>query len=273
MRILGKLTQNEQNYCTGFSTSKVVQVTIHQEGMDVPTDDQKANMRDGDSDSVKISSVAYRLQSDDNKLRATSGKDTLNVTKGAQADSFVVHFEDSAAVSRTVERGYIKINGIKVGLTDNVKKQLLETDKQAEAAREKTFMHYTLQYDAAVAKQQADVWKSVGEEQSRAMSTATKISRGKKVTLEDEKQLMQTNPGLYAIVKAAAMLAKHQKKDVAEDTSTDVSEKKDEGRQTSEAVPGGSSDRPQHETQMTISLSSGQPQIQSINEGIAGAET
>ena len=71
------------------------------------------------------------------KITATSGKDVLGITKGDKENSYTVHFSDSAMVSRAVARGYVTVNGKEVELTEDTKQQLLKTDKEASAAREK----------------------------------------------------------------------------------------------------------------------------------------
>lgn len=48
------------------------------------------------------------------KITATSGKDVLGITKGDKENSCIVHFSDSAMVSRVVARGYVTVNGADV---------------------------------------------------------------------------------------------------------------------------------------------------------------
>lgn len=62
------------------------------------------------------------------KITATSGKDVLGITKGDKENSYIVHFSDSAMVSRAVARGYVTVNGKEVELTEDTKQQLLKTD-------------------------------------------------------------------------------------------------------------------------------------------------
>lgn len=109
-------------------------------------------------DSLEISSEAYKMQENSNKMSATSGQDTLGITKGGSDDSYVVHFCDSAMVSRAISRGYITVNGTDIQLTDDVKKQLTEVDSQAQADREAAFNKYVMQIDMAVAEQQSEAW-------------------------------------------------------------------------------------------------------------------
>lgn len=93
------------------------------------------------------------------KITATSGKDVLCITKGDKENSYIVHFSDSAMVSRAVARGYVTVNGADVELTEDTKRQLLKVDKEASAAREKAYQDYVMQYEMAVAKQQSEAWR------------------------------------------------------------------------------------------------------------------
>ena len=54
-------------------------------------------------------------------MSAASGKDILGITKGDKDNSFVIHFSDSAMVSRAVSRGYITVNGVKLELSEETK--------------------------------------------------------------------------------------------------------------------------------------------------------
>ena len=47
-------------------------------------------------DSFEISSEAYNLQENPTKMSATSGKDSLEITKGNSENSYIAHFKDSA---------------------------------------------------------------------------------------------------------------------------------------------------------------------------------
>lgn len=64
--------------------------------------------------------------------------------KEIKENSYIVHFSDSAMVSRAVARGYVTVNGKKVELTEDTKQQLLKTDKEASAAREKAYQDWLI---------------------------------------------------------------------------------------------------------------------------------
>ena len=83
----------------------------------------------------------------------------MGITKGDKENSYIVHFSDSAMVSRAVARGYVTVNGKEVELTEDTKQQLLKTDKEASTAREKAYQDYVMQHEMAVAKQQSEAWR------------------------------------------------------------------------------------------------------------------
>ena len=83
----------------------------------------------------------------------------MGITKGDKENSYIVHFSDSAMVSRAVARGYVTVNGKEVELTEDTKRQLLKVDKEASAAREKAYQDYVMQHEMAVAKQQSEAWR------------------------------------------------------------------------------------------------------------------
>lgn len=216
------------------------------------------------TDIVEISSEAYEMQSSE-KLTATSGKDSLEVTKGSKDNTFTIHFSDSAMVSRTVARGYLTINGTRIELSDEVKKQLTETDKKAEADRERAFNQYIMQYDMAVAQQQGEVYKDAAEDMSKAFKIAAIISNGGKVSSIDEKALMECSPQLYAMAKIAAIMAKRHEKQGEDHTEETIWDKEDSQTNQDQGVDGSSFERKFYETQMNVSLD-GAPEVQDVAE-------
>ncbi len=57
-------------------------------------------------------------------------KGCIGYHKRRKENSYIVHFSDSAMVSRAVARGYVTVNGKEVELTEDTKQQLLKTDKE-----------------------------------------------------------------------------------------------------------------------------------------------
>lgn len=216
------------------------------------------------NDVVEISAEAYERQSNE-KLTATSGKDSLEITKGSKDNTFTIHFSDSAMISRTVARGYITVNGTKIDLSDETKKQLTEIDKQAEADRERAFNKYIMQYDMAVAQQQGEVYKDAADDMSKAFKIAAKISNGEKVSNSDEKALMECSPQLYAMAKIAAIMAKRHEKQGEDHTEETIWDKEDSQTNQALGVDGSSFERKFYETQMNVSLA-GAPEVQDVAE-------
>jgi len=126
-------------------------------------------------DSVEISAAAYERKATEDKMTATSGKDTLGITKGDKDNSFVIHFSDSAIVSRAVSRGYITVNGMELKLSEETKQQLLKADEQAKAEREKVYNNYVIQHEMAVAKQQGEALKKAFGNMADSVDIVAKI--------------------------------------------------------------------------------------------------
>lgn len=122
------------------------------------SDCMKKDLNTRRKDTVEISESAYKLNEKE-KMTATSGKDSLGITKGDKDNSYVIHFGDSAMVSRAVSRGYITVNGIKLDLSEEMKQQLLKVDREASEEREKAYNEYVMKHEMAVAEQQSETLK------------------------------------------------------------------------------------------------------------------
>lgn len=82
-------------------------------------------------------------------------RDSVEISTAA----YIIHFSDSAMVSRAVSRGYITVNGVELKLSEETKQQLLRVDEQAKAEREKAYNDYVMQHEMAVVKQQSETLK------------------------------------------------------------------------------------------------------------------
>lgn len=148
-----------------------------------------------DLDSVEISSKTHKEE----KMTATSGKDTLGITKGDKDNSYVIHFSDSAMVSRAVSRGYITVNGVNIELSEETKQKLKKTDEQAKAAREKAYNEYVMQHEMAVAKQQSEAWKKALGELPEGLKMLLEVNtEGDRVSEQSGKQKLQYDNALKA---------------------------------------------------------------------------
>ena len=215
-------------------------------------------------DLLEISSGAYGMQNK-KAISAVSGKDILGITIGNKENVFIIHFSDSAMVSRTVSRGYITVNGIDVELSDEVKKQMTEVDKQAESDRENAYNKYVIQHELAVAKQQSEAWKKVYSDLYEAIEIAAKISNGEQVSSEEMKKLIETDPKLYAMAKAAAAMSRrkegHSKKE-----SSDVDTEEHLSEEQAKDVSWSDFNWNSYETQVSI-LMEEKPEVIGVSEG------
>jgi hypothetical protein len=115
-------------------------------------------------------------------------------------------------ISRVVKQGYVELEGQRVALSDEVKKQLLAAGKQMQAVRQQISQHNFLLHETANARQTSDAMKEANDKMSRAMMTASRIMHGRKVSPADEKELMEFNKDLYAMAKNAASLERYRHK-------------------------------------------------------------
>ena len=171
-------------------------------------DNIKVGLKKEKIDSVEISDTAYERNAAEERMTATSGKDMLGITKGDKDNSFVIHFSDSAMVSRAVSRGYITVNGMELQLSEETKQQLLKVDEQAKAEREKAYKEYVMQHEMAVAKQQSETLKKAFGNMSDAVAIAARVSNGGKVSSEELRKLMETNPQLYMMAQSTKVMSK-----------------------------------------------------------------
>ncbi len=216
------------------------------------------------TDTLSISKEAYETPKSDETMRATSGKDSLGITKGEKANSFVIHFSDSAMVSRAISRGYLTVNGVDIQLSDDVKKQLTEIDQQAQADREAAFNQRSLAHNLAVTKQQSEAWANAYNDLAEAIEIAAKISAGGKVSSSDLKKLMETSPQLYAMAMAAKAMAESQERQTEAETTGN--EETSKSNAATQGVSWSDFEWKSYETQMHVTLD-GTPSVTSVEKG------
>ncbi len=217
------------------------------------------------SDTVSITHDAYARQKSGSKDVAMSGRDYLGISRGKDG-TFIIHFTDSASVSRTVQRGYITINGVRLDLSDKVKKSLTDTDKSAGKNRVNAFMQQIMQHNMEVAQQQSDTMSKAFEEEAKAYETAMRIAKGGKVPAKDERKLMEFNPKLYMMAKLQAVLAKKHKKYKSQYDEEDENNQTQTDSDGSEASIAQASAGERYETQMTVSIENGALKAGEVSE-------
>ena len=73
-------------------------------------------------------------------------------------------------------------------------------------------IQYIMQYNAIVARQQAEVLGNESKRMSRAMSIMSKMVSGEKVSEEDRKFLAEYDPEMYVMAVSAEMMAERKGK-------------------------------------------------------------
>ena len=262
-----------EEYNDGRCTAKTVRKADTVSGR---TSDAALKVSAGDtsdtagSDTVSITDDAYARQKSGSSDVAKSGRDYLGISRGKNG-TFIIHFTDSASVSRTVQRGYITINGVRLELSDEVKKSLTDTDKLAEKNRVNAFMQQVMQHDMEVAQQQADNMSKAFKEEAKAYETAMRIAKGGKVPAKDERKLMEFNPKLYMMAKLQAVLAKKHKKYKSQYDDEDENNQTQTDSDGGEASVSQASAGERHEIQMTVSIENGALKAGEVSEACVSA--
>ena len=274
MRVLRNLTRQELDYYTSQPTAKKLIERIRLDGVTVPAQNaEKLEKGTTTEDEVDISATGYELQQADKKKVVAENSEApridFSVSRQGDSNKFVISFGNAAMVSRAVKQGYFEVEGQRIDLTDEVKKQLLATSKQIQDMKKGVSLHNFLLHEAANVRQNSDAMREANDKMSRAMMTASRIMHGRKVSPADEKELMEFNKDLYAMAKNAAALEQHRRKrDDAEDEK--ISADNDEAR-AREAEPKDYSVEeiplPHAETQMTISLDGEMGQVVDVSAG------
>ena len=274
MRILRNLTKQELDYYTSQPTAKKLNERIKRDGITVPARNAEASAKYSTTeDAVDISSAGYELQqaSKDKAANEKTEEPRIDFSVSRQGDSnkFVISFGNAAMVSRAVKQGYIEVEGQRIDLSDEVKKQLLATSKQIQDKKKGVSLHNFLLHEAANARQSSDAMKEANDKMSRAMQTASRIMHGRKVSPADEKELMEFNKDLYAMAKSAAALEQHRRK--RDDKEDEKISADNEAARAREAEPKDYSveemPMPTDETQMTVSLDGEMGQVIDVSAG------
>ena len=221
MRILQNLSRGELDFYTKQPTAKKLLEKVRRDGINVPPGDNKAaaaymagrSTADSGQDEVEISAAGYSLQVQEQAAdRQAEKPQEFTYSRIGDSQRYQLHFTDTAMISRVVKQGYVELEGQRVALSDEVKKQLLAAGKQMQAVRQQISQHNFLLHETANARQTSDAMKEANDKMSRAMMTARRIMHGRKVSPAYEKELMEFNKDLYAMAKNAASLERYRHK-------------------------------------------------------------
>ena len=278
MRILKNVTQDELKRYASQPTAKALHERMMKDSVYVPKGDvgaaavfvasreseKAANL----TDTVEISGTGREMSK---VMRDSEKAENISFNIRRRSDgSLSLSFDSAAMVSRAVKQGYLEIDGKKLALTDDVKKQLMAASKQIQDTKKSIAMHNMLLHETANARQTSDAMKEANDKMSRAMTTAARIMHGRKVSPSDEKELMEFNKDLYAMAKSAAALAEHRRK--REDKEDEKISAENEEARTREAEPKDYSVEetplPQTEVQMDVSFEEDIPQVKAVGVGL-----
>lgn len=187
---------------------------------------------------------------------AVSGNETLKITqKSSNSKKFVIHFDNSAQLSKIVENGYICVNDVRIELSDSIKKLLTSVDKAVNNSNELAGLSQTMRENIEAAQKQSEASEEFFDKMNKAFEIANRIANGGKVPPADEQLLMDINPELYMMSMIAATMAKQHKK-----YETLVEEK----NKQQESVPAEPSEITSYETQLSVSLD-GTPSVNGVS--------
>lgn len=221
------------------------------------------------TDSLEISEEGKKLLEDE-EISVTSGKEKLNISKAKDGKSFNIHFEDSAAVLRIVDNGYISINGKKIMLSEDDKKKLIEIDKIAAAQRLVAFEKRHIEHEMRVFKQQGAAWEIYFRQREKIMKSQLKLSNGEELDPSELKELLERDPhGYQMALMLKNMKENHKGKNIH---STDSSSKEDEYMKqlyetASKGVDGKDIEWIGYNTSLNISLEGKEPTIGEVSVG------
>ena len=257
MYILQNMTKTELDAYASMPTAKALNERIKKDAVYVAKGDAKAAAAFTETagtksrDSVSISKEALELQNKEKKPNIE-----FSLTKIGE-NKFSVGFSNSAMLHRAVKQGFIEIEGKQVELSDDVKKELLASDKEITRRREIIALKNTMMQMAAQNRQTSDAMAKESAKMSRVMKTASRIMHGRKVSPADEKELMEFNHELYEMAKMSAALEKVRRNPKDDEDDEQISRENDAAREY-ENTPKDYSvepiEMPKQETNMEVSF-------------------
>jgi len=272
MRILENMTAAELNYYTSRPTSRELLEKTRRDGKYIPPGDKSAAIYTREHG--KNPSLSPAVPQDKAEISAAgqakarpTPQISFSLTRIGDTDKFSLTFDNSAMLNRAVKQGFLEIEGKRIELSDDVKKQLLATDKQLQESRRRVAAQNFLLHEAAASRQNSDAMKAANDKMARTLKTASRIMQGKKVSPADEKELMEFNHELYYMAKNAAVLNRYRRKKEDDDEYEEISQANDAARQR-EAEPKDYSvkeiEPPNQKAQMTVSLDGEAAEVLSV---------
>lgn len=213
-------------------------------------------------DNIELSDTAKAF------LKKSEAKETtqwLDVTKQGNG-KYKISFDSTAIISRVLQQGYMMIDGHQVTLDEKQLKQLRNVGLAMQKDREAVHNRMTLEHDLAVSRQQSDAWKKQAQSQNRAMNTATRMMKGRKVSQDDEKELAQMFPELYRLAKVAAAMEKIKEDQEDHKISEGNARQREEENTPKDYSVPQAGDYPTYSTDVNVEMTAGELQISSVRE-------
>lgn len=108
--------------------------------------------------------------------------------------------------------GRIEGDGVSLTISDEAREKLEEMYNKFLKMQENANKMYAAKCDEQAGKSQAEAVEKQLMNQSKAIETARRISKGGTVPPKDEQELMNFSKEMYTMAKQSAMLAKEHKK-------------------------------------------------------------
>lgn len=146
------------------------------------------------SDSVEISDDAHNLQS-------------------KSGNNLVIHFDNQDILQKTIKRGFLIVDDQKIVLSDADKEKLAEIGEKVSQANEKSYMQALMKIEMEISKHNSEVMDRIARKDKRLMETAARMMKGERISAEDERELLFSEPKLYKMAKSAGEMQKMSAED------------------------------------------------------------
>ncbi len=281
MRILQNVTREEMNSYMRQPSAEQLHERIMKDGVFIRPGDRAAAAvyaagrtgSSGDavpSDKTEISPEGRSLQEKTTAAREPMNRMSWLEVTGNGNGKFKAHFSGRNEIAAVLELGYLVVDDKKISLSKQQLKELSTIGKALEKDQQAVTNRMMMEQQLASARQQSDAWKKAAQQQSRMMATAMRIMKGRHVSEADEKELAEGSPDLYRLAKSAGALEKIRESQRQREEDEKVSESNDREREWENAPRDYStpprSAYPSYEAQVSIDMSSGEPQVAGMGE-------
>ena len=177
-------------------------------------------------------------------------------TDGTIANHAKVRFDHSVDVARAVNEGYIEVDGIRLELSDEAKKQLEESRKKVQEENDNRTLIEIEQQNAESAKKQGEAMEKEMENMAKAIEIFRRMSKGGMVPGKDEKLLMEFDDKMYQTAKSMQLMAERHKKHKR--LSEDPEEEEDESLERKTG--------PRQATEMDVEIEGDSAEVTGVSE-------